>query len=118
MTVRNEDDSYRPLDRRTMEELARADTWRSGLHAMRQIEEDNRRRSESIDKDFSDEIRDISRDNYKYIKKDLDSVVGASNVPKSDLREALDRRRGRWLGPRDYNPRTKALNPTQSVVKA
>ena len=116
MTVREDDDSYRPLDQRTLDALAEADTWRAGMHAMRMIEEANAKREEAVEKDWRNYIHDVAHEHHKQIAREIDNLVGAANVPKEDLRDAVEKRSGRWLGSRGRNPRTGTPNPAHAQV--
>jgi hypothetical protein len=116
MTVRDDDGSFRPLDRRTLDALAEADTWRRGMHALHRIEEANRRQEEAVDRDWRNHIDAVAGDRHPAIQREIDEQIGAVNVPRQDLQMALDEepvRQGRWLGPRRRHPRTGRRLPRQ-----
>lgn len=118
MTVRQDDGSFRPLDQRTLNALAEADTWRIGMHALRQMEQANQRREESIDRDFSNHIQDVARKHRRQIVKEIDAQIGAINVPMADLMipEESPCRRGEWLGARRRHPLSGHALPRYAQV--
>lgn len=118
MTVQQDDGSYRALDQRTLDALAAADTWRHGMHALRRMEDANRRREEAIDREFSGFVQDVAKEHRRQIVKELDASIGALNVPRQDLMidEDAPRRRGEWMGGQRRHPRTGRRHPQYARV--
>ena len=120
MTVIEPDGSYRPLDARTMDELAAADTWRHGMRRVREIEVANQQREEAIDRDFSNHIADVAHEHRGQILKEIDQHIGAINVPMEDLMptEEAPGRRGSWMGPQGRHPRSgRRLSKYSQVIE-
>jgi hypothetical protein len=120
MTVQDPDGTYRPLDGRTMDELAAADTWRHGMRRIREIEAANQKREESIDQDFTNHIADVAREHRKQILKEIDQHIGAINVPMEDLMapEEAPGRRGSWMGSQGRHPRSgRRLSKYSQVIE-
>jgi len=85
-TVQNEDGSFRPLDQRTLALLQMADTWQRGVNAtLDNIERENEKMVAEEERDFERDCRDMVRERLPYLRREVDNVCGALNIPREDL---------------------------------
>lgn len=91
LVVQGAEGEYRPLDQRTLDTLRRADAHARGHQAiLDEIEENNRKRRESEDRAFKNDMQALHKEHFKKFQRGAEELVGAANVPKEDLRRAVD----------------------------
>lgn len=90
LVVQNPDQSYRPLDMRTVRMLKASDHHTRGQKVvLNEIEESAAKAQRAKDRSWESHGRDFAKMSRKgYMKLADDMGVGAANVPKEDLRHA------------------------------
>ena len=82
------------MDDRILKDLAWADAWQRGQRALQEIDEANRKVEEIREKDEKNYAIDVAKENWDRFKLDPqrpdDDLVGATNIPKEDMRKAVD----------------------------
>jgi len=85
MVVQNDDQTYRPLDDRTLEQLKAADHWNRGQkQVLNEIEQSQIRAQKAIRKAQREEAYDMAKDMTPRGGFE-DPEMGALNVPKEDM---------------------------------
>ena len=96
MLVQNKDNSYRPLDGRTLFHLRSIDNHiRSEREILREIEEHNDKREQAELKSEKEDIEAITRDIAPTVKKEMESETGSRNLPAEDYHAMMERRYGK-----------------------
>jgi len=122
MCVMNPDGSYRNLDERAMVVLKRGDAHMRGRAVFDEIERANRKAQEKAEENWHDYNTYAAKQLRKEFAKEADSIVGAINVPKEDLKipdtEALRQRRQQRIASTHVNYRRKRVAPIPVAVPA
>lgn len=96
MLVQNKDESYRPLDSRTLLHLKRVDNHiRSHREIMREIDEHNEKKAEAQERAVSNDIEAITREIAPQVKKEMEADSGSRNLPQEDYDSILKKRMGK-----------------------
>jgi N-methylhydantoinase B/oxoprolinase/acetone carboxylase alpha subunit len=88
--VQNEDRSYRSPDQRILDDLAWADAWKRGQQALQEMLEKNEKIEATRKKDLKNYAQDVARERHSFVSREVNEVLGATNVPKEDLQREVD----------------------------